>query len=296
MLHRKLRAASSMAVVVVAALAAVVQTGQAEDASSECVGRPNKAAPRGSHWWYRVDRSTQRRCWYLGPEQTAARGSPRIRRDTPPADVSSSETATPAPEQATAAIDAAAADDNAPAVSESVPNAVTAAKFSAVWPPVDAASVSTQADSTAANDPGMRADVSANDEDVGLAEPPEDVPLVWPALTDTDRAAAASPSGAAPGIGHLLLFVATLAAFFAVALHTLVKFRTAWFGFLGHLMPTRISPSIQPMPEPAIGAPRESDVFARWKMAAREENRRRGPHWPQDRAPDRFAKKRHAAA
>ena len=296
MLHRKLRAASSMAVVVVAALAAVVQTGEAEDATSECISRPNKAAPRGSHWWYRIDRSTQRRCWYLGPEQTAARGSPRIRRDTPPADLSSSESASPAPEQAPVGTYAAAADDDAPVVSESEPNAVAAAKFSAGWPPVAAATVSTQADSTAANDRGMRANVSENNEDVGLAEPPEDMPLVWPALTDADRAAAASPSGAAPGIGHLLLFVATLAAFFAVALHTLVKFRKAWFGFLGHLMPTRISPSIQPMPEPAIGALRESDVFARWKMAAREENRRRSSHWEQDRAPDRFATKRHAAA
>src|ERR1700730_7043274 len=32
----------------------------------ECLAGPNAQAPQGSHWFYRVDRATHRKCWYLG--------------------------------------------------------------------------------------------------------------------------------------------------------------------------------------------------------------------------------------
>src|SRR5215471_18728564 len=35
-------------------------------AADECLRGPNGTAPDGSHWYYRVDRSTGRHCWYLG--------------------------------------------------------------------------------------------------------------------------------------------------------------------------------------------------------------------------------------
>jgi hypothetical protein len=35
-------------------------------AADECLRGPNSTAPAGSHWYYRVDRSTGRHCWYLG--------------------------------------------------------------------------------------------------------------------------------------------------------------------------------------------------------------------------------------
>jgi hypothetical protein len=34
-------------------------------AAVECLTEPNRDAPQGSHWFYRVDRATDRRCWYL---------------------------------------------------------------------------------------------------------------------------------------------------------------------------------------------------------------------------------------
>jgi len=40
----------------------------AEPAGDDCVAKPNSAAPQGSHWYYRVDRTANRRCWFLGPE------------------------------------------------------------------------------------------------------------------------------------------------------------------------------------------------------------------------------------
>src|SRR5215475_11410238 len=35
-------------------------------AAEDCLAGPNKQSPAGHHWFYRVDRSTKRHCWYLG--------------------------------------------------------------------------------------------------------------------------------------------------------------------------------------------------------------------------------------
>src|SRR5215472_13446256 len=45
----------------------------------DCLTAPNAPAPSNSHWYYRTDRTEQRKCWYLrsdnGPsEQGAAQG------------------------------------------------------------------------------------------------------------------------------------------------------------------------------------------------------------------------------
>jgi hypothetical protein len=34
-------------------------------AADECLSAPNDQAPQGSHWYYRLDRATNRQCWYL---------------------------------------------------------------------------------------------------------------------------------------------------------------------------------------------------------------------------------------
>ena len=33
--------------------------------ADDCVSAPNSPAPEGKHWFYRTDRATQRKCWYL---------------------------------------------------------------------------------------------------------------------------------------------------------------------------------------------------------------------------------------
>src|SRR5262245_1941813 len=37
-------------------------------AADECLSGPKGTAPAGSHWYYRVERSTGRHCWYLGAQ------------------------------------------------------------------------------------------------------------------------------------------------------------------------------------------------------------------------------------
>src|SRR4051794_39903839 len=37
-------------------------------AADECLSGPKGAAPKGSHWYYRIDRTTKKNCWYVRAE------------------------------------------------------------------------------------------------------------------------------------------------------------------------------------------------------------------------------------
>jgi hypothetical protein len=54
--------------------------------ADECLAAPNSPAPQGSHWYYRLDWATQRKCWYVRapglPAQQAAT-SATLARVTP---------------------------------------------------------------------------------------------------------------------------------------------------------------------------------------------------------------------
>jgi hypothetical protein len=41
-------------------------------AADECLSAPNDQAPQGSHWYYRLDRATNRQCWYLKDQSEKA--------------------------------------------------------------------------------------------------------------------------------------------------------------------------------------------------------------------------------
>jgi hypothetical protein len=44
-----------------AGVGALTTTATADD----CLAEPNSSAPAGSHWYYHMDRATQRKCWYI---------------------------------------------------------------------------------------------------------------------------------------------------------------------------------------------------------------------------------------
>jgi len=51
-------------------LAAVPLTalpGLAEGPAGECHSAPNRQSSEGGHWYYRLDRTNHRKCWYVGP-------------------------------------------------------------------------------------------------------------------------------------------------------------------------------------------------------------------------------------
>lgn len=41
-------------------------------AADECLAAPNKTSPLGEHWYYRIERSTKRHCWYLSAKREVA--------------------------------------------------------------------------------------------------------------------------------------------------------------------------------------------------------------------------------
>jgi hypothetical protein len=44
--------------------------GNLAHAEDECLAAPNEQAPEGSHWYFRSDRATRRKCWFLGTQGT----------------------------------------------------------------------------------------------------------------------------------------------------------------------------------------------------------------------------------
>jgi hypothetical protein len=44
-------------------------------AADDCLAEPNGQTPQGKHWYYRIERSTGRHCWYLRGEDEAARAA-----------------------------------------------------------------------------------------------------------------------------------------------------------------------------------------------------------------------------
>jgi len=65
--------------------------------AADCLTAPNSAAPLYGHWYYRTDRTQQRKCWYLraanqpsqqgvmqtAPEATLAKPSPSVPAASP---------------------------------------------------------------------------------------------------------------------------------------------------------------------------------------------------------------------
>jgi len=45
--------------------------------ADDCLAEPNREPPDGLHWYYRVDRASNRKCWHLG-DIVAQRASPEL--------------------------------------------------------------------------------------------------------------------------------------------------------------------------------------------------------------------------
>ena len=80
-----------------APLAAVSQNAptasSAANATADCLASPKGVAPQGQHWYYRLDRTTKRQCWYLraAGDKNSAKAA-QAANDTPAAE-------TPPPQQ-----------------------------------------------------------------------------------------------------------------------------------------------------------------------------------------------------
>lgn len=59
--------------VILVATGLTARSSRAEPAADDCIIKPSSVAPQGSHWYYRTDRTTNRRCWYLAPKDAKVR-------------------------------------------------------------------------------------------------------------------------------------------------------------------------------------------------------------------------------
>jgi hypothetical protein len=62
-------------VAVLTIVLAMFWTEHASQAAEECMASPNAPPPQGSHWYYRTDRSTNQKCWYLGAQGAKVRAT-----------------------------------------------------------------------------------------------------------------------------------------------------------------------------------------------------------------------------
>jgi hypothetical protein len=177
------------------AVAVSAPLGGAAHAADGCLNQPNAQSPPGSHWFYRVDRANHRRCWYLGAGGFTVRRfmSARPRPTTKPTPHATAEThrERPIAELLSAPTPAVTAGRNA--------GEVLSAFLPGQKAPVGPMDADATPDSTHAGD-------------ASTTDPADDMPLVWPVLTDAERAAFAPSAEAMFTPQHLpLLFVGALA-------------------------------------------------------------------------------------
>jgi hypothetical protein len=202
---------SAILVIVLAAVSLTVRTSVAQRAADECITKPSSTAPQGSHWYYRVDRTTHRQCWYLGPEGAKVRArqaGSRMNLSTPRPPQSTAETPTETTEPAASEI---TSDETASAKSAAGAG-VPAAGFSMRWPelPKSAGLIDREP-----------ASISNSYTEERAASSQDDMPLTWPVVAPADLPAAARPSQSAvkPELVLALLAGALgLAAIFAGAM------------------------------------------------------------------------------
>ena len=51
--------------------------GVGKGAAEKCNTRPSSSAPQGAHWYYRVNHTDNRRCWFLSSEGMKVRSNAR---------------------------------------------------------------------------------------------------------------------------------------------------------------------------------------------------------------------------
>jgi hypothetical protein len=97
-------------------------------AATECLAAPKSETPPGGHWYYRTDRTTKRKCWYVGD---ASAKTSKVATAKP------THSAAPKPETAAKEKDTAPSFGNARAEMENANAAPDDEKLQAsVWPPM----------------------------------------------------------------------------------------------------------------------------------------------------------------
>ena len=125
-------------------------------AADSCLSGPKGTAPTGSHWFYHLDRTTKKQCWYLGEAKSradkAAKAATAQQQTAPASDASAADATPPQPQPA---MRKSVADAHAEVVSPpaTVAPAATTDVSDAGNPAPDASAAATPPEATAPSSP-----------------------------------------------------------------------------------------------------------------------------------------------
>ncbi len=68
MTHRTGNFGATILLGALASVALLIATSGVSLAADHCLAGPKGAAPKGSHWYYRIDHASKRNCWYVRAE------------------------------------------------------------------------------------------------------------------------------------------------------------------------------------------------------------------------------------
>ncbi|MGN1288066.1 MAG: hypothetical protein ACI4XG_16020, partial [Bradyrhizobium sp.] len=145
-------------------------TDTAAKTADTCQSAPKGTAPAGSHWFYHLDRSTQKKCWYLGDARNKVVAKPATAQQQPAAaaqDTATAADATPPQSQPATVVPP-------PAMRKSVANA------HAEWPsPQASAAPAVSPDAAQASGVAAPADPAATAAPAGANAQPSEVNARW---------------------------------------------------------------------------------------------------------------------
>jgi hypothetical protein len=236
---------SVLAVVAILPAAASLTTGLSPGAraADECLAKPNAVAPQGRHWYYRLERPTQRHCWYLGPDgaKVGRAASPQRPPLGRPAAQPIAETPTETPPSA------------------SVP--VPAQTLSTRWGDLPKSTGSNVAEWA------LPSDSYADEQPAADMASQDDMPLVWPVLTPAEQPTIEQPRAWAGESEHTVAFVVCALALAATIAFTIFKLGAARRPRRRHLRDrwdSASSPAHRPLrtrePPPASGPRRDQGL------------------------------------
>lgn len=173
-------------------------SGSAANTADECLASPKATAPAGAHWYYRIEKGTKRKCWYLGD----AGGKTKKTAVAAPTSSDAAEEDAPPPKQIVPSPKQEAAKKS---IQKSVANA--RAELTAGTPDEDPS----LAETTWPPMPGPSANADVRNDNQAAAMQPAPAPEAnkqgwnvatrWPeptAATASDQPAAATPQPAQP--------------------------------------------------------------------------------------------------
>jgi hypothetical protein len=192
-------------------VAEVFFTARASRAADDCLSKPNTTPPQGTHWYYRVDRTTHRQCWYLGAEGATVRPHQQQRTSALRSPTSSNVAARPEPR--TTIIAAAAPVTTAVIEVPAKTNSTMETSFvdtSGLGKPdgtfVDGSLISTRPEYSA-------------------TEISSDTLMARPIVSPTEATTAEQPTGFAITFLHLLAVLAVVLALVAIIGRTIFRLR-----------------------------------------------------------------------